>query len=98
MLGRIFGVVMALPFKALDLVWTAGERTVAVTQRLSRNARLQAEQRAVEAELDRKQDELRGTILRLAEALGAEAHEARKALIRESYLASGRVPERPTDS
>lgn len=46
----------------------------------------------IEAELDRKQDELRSTILNLAEALGADAHEARKALIRESYLASGKVP------
>ncbi len=42
----------------------------------------------VEAELDRKQAQLRATILNLASQLGAEAHEARKALIRESYLAS----------
>ncbi|MBF4561184.1 hypothetical protein ITJ43_03460 [Microbacterium sp. VKM Ac-2870] len=48
---------------------------------------------AIEAELDRTQAELRGTILSLADALGMEAHEARKALIRESYLASGRAPE-----
>lgn len=47
----------------------------------------------LEAELDRKQDELRATILSLAEAIGMEAHEARKALIRESFLASGRVPK-----
>lgn len=46
----------------------------------------------IEAELDRKQDELRATVLQLAEALGADAHEARKALIRESYRASGRAP------
>lgn len=45
-----------------------------------------------EAELDRKQAELRATILALAEQLGADAHEARKALIRESYLASGQAP------
>ena len=48
----------------------------------------------IEAELDQKQDELRRTILDLADALGMEAHEARKALIRESYLASGQVPRR----
>ena len=42
----------------------------------------------IEAELDRKQAELRATILNLASQLGAEAHEARKALIRESFLAS----------
>ena len=49
----------------------------------------------LEAELDQKQDELRRTILNIAEALGAEGYEARKALIRESYLASGSVPHRP---
>lgn len=48
----------------------------------------------IETELDRTQDELRETVLKLAEALGTEAHDARKALIRESYLASGRAPER----
>ncbi|GAA3734741.1 hypothetical protein GCM10022239_08590 [Leifsonia bigeumensis] len=42
----------------------------------------------IEAELDRKQAELRAAIYSLASQLGAEAHEARKALIRESYLAS----------
>ncbi|WP_339619544.1 hypothetical protein [uncultured Salinibacterium sp.] len=46
----------------------------------------------IEAELDRTQAELRQTILRLADELGGNAHEARKALIRESYLASGQVP------
>jgi hypothetical protein len=45
----------------------------------------------IEAELDRQQAELRATILHLADQLGADAHEARKALIRESFLASGRV-------
>ncbi len=52
----------------------------------------------IEAELDRKQDELRATVLHLAEALGADAHEARKALIRESFLSSGRIPDEPGDS
>lgn len=46
----------------------------------------------IEAELDRQQAELRATILNLANQLGADAHEARKALIRESFLASGEVP------
>jgi enoyl reductase-like protein len=46
----------------------------------------------IEAELDRQQAELRATILHLANELGADAHEARKALIRESFLASGKVP------
>lgn len=50
--------------------------------------------RRIEAELDRTQAQLRATILTLASELGADAHEARKALIRESFLASGRTPER----
>jgi hypothetical protein len=50
------------------------------------------EQARIEAELERNQAELRATILRLASTIGAEAHEARKALIRESYLASRRTP------
>lgn len=50
---------------------------------------------ATEAELDRQQAELRATILHLAGQLGADAHEARKALIRESYLATGRLPSKP---
>lgn len=44
--------------------------------------------RRIEAELDRTQAELRATILKLASELGADAHEARKALIRESFMAS----------
>lgn len=48
--------------------------------------------RRIEAELDRTQAEMRATILHLAEQLGADAHEARKALIRESYVASGQTP------
>lgn len=49
----------------------------------------------IEAELDRQAAELRGTILSLAEQLGANAHEARKALIRESYRATGQAPDKP---
>lgn len=52
----------------------------------------------IEAELDRKQDDLRRTVLQLADALGMEAHEARKALIRESFLASRRTPNESSDS
>ncbi|KQR86706.1 hypothetical protein [Microbacterium sp. Leaf179] len=47
----------------------------------------------IEAELDRTQAELRQTILQIASALGGDALEARKALIRESYLARGDLPE-----
>ena len=47
--------------------------------------------RQAERELDRTQAQLRATILTLASELGADAHEARKALIRESFLASGQT-------
>lgn len=55
--------------------------------------RRQEKKRGAEAELDRQQAELRATILRLAEVLGVEALESRKALIRESFLTSGALPE-----
>lgn len=47
----------------------------------------------IEADLDRTQAELRQTILQLAVAMNGDALEARKALIRESYLARGEVPK-----
>ena len=50
--------------------------------------------RRIEAAVDRKQAELRATILPLTNHLDLGAHEARKALIRESFLASGMVPPR----
>jgi hypothetical protein len=86
--------LLALPFMLagwiISGVATGGEW--AVRYFLDRRERRRT---AIEAELDRKQAELRGTILQLADALGVEAHEARKALIRESYRASGAVPTRP---
>lgn len=48
----------------------------------------------IEAELDQAQAQMRATILALAGQLGADAHEARKTLIRESFLASGQAPTR----
>lgn len=46
----------------------------------------------IERELDATQERMRAVIFQLASELGADAHEARKALIRESYLASGQLP------
>lgn len=48
----------------------------------------------IEAELDRAEREMRVRILTLASQLSAEAHDARKALIRESFLA-GQSPVDP---
>lgn len=44
----------------------------------------------IEAELDRKQEELRRTIWQLASELSADAHETRKAMIQASFNASQR--------
>lgn len=68
-------------------VWRGGEALMGwiAERRQRRIAR-------IEAELDRESERLRSTILSLAEQLGADAHEARKALIRESYLAKRQPP------
>ena len=50
--------------------------------------RREAKVARIEADLDRAQERMRATILDLASQLGADAHEARKALIRESFLTS----------
>lgn len=80
-------VLLALPFLLvcglIQLLWMGGEKLVEWFKLRSDRKRA-----AIERELDRTQLELRNTILQLASALGADAHEARKALIRESYLAS----------
>ena len=84
-------VLLALPLLALVALsegsWLGGEWLVKWIQN-----RRSARARQIESELDQKQDELRATILTRADALGMEAHEARKALIRESFMASGNVP------
>jgi hypothetical protein len=84
-------VLFALPFLLIggliNLIWMGG--VWVVNWLMSHRERKRA---AIERELNRTQLELRATILRLASELGADAHEARKALIRESYLASGRTP------
>ena len=82
-------VLFGLPFLFLGWLFehtlAGGEKAVDWIK--SRRDRKRA---AVERELDRQQAELRSSILKLASSLGADAHEARKALIRESYLASGK--------
>lgn len=83
--------LLALPFLlAGGLIYWAGAGVVWLVDwwRDRRRRRIAR----IEAELDRQQAELRATILHLADQLGAEAHEARKALIRESFLASGQLP------
>lgn len=83
--------LLLLPFIAVyGIAWLIGVGVMWLVDWLST---LHEKRRArIERELDRTQAQLRATVLRLASELGADAHEARKALIRESYLASGRVP------
>jgi hypothetical protein len=61
---------------------------------LIRNRELRRRAR-IEAELDRTQAQLRATVLNLAAQFGADAHEARKALIRESFIAAQIERESP---
>lgn len=74
-------VLLVMLLAVADGIWSAALRR--------RDLCLERE----EAELDRQAAAVRQSILALAEQLGADAHEARKALIRESFLASGRVPK-----
>ena len=89
----VFLVLLALPFLLVgglfNLLWWSCEQIVMWLQ--SRRERRIAR---IEAELDRTQEQMRATIVQLSSALGADAHEARKALIRESFLASGHVPDK----
>ncbi|MFM9877414.1 MAG: hypothetical protein ACKVOG_06140 [Rhodoglobus sp.] len=84
-------VLLALPFLLVGglISWAIEGTELLVNWLRDRRAHRIAR---IEAELDRKQMELRATILELAGQLGGDAHEARKALIRESFLASGKVP------
>jgi hypothetical protein len=84
-------VLLALPFVAVGYVVIGVVKGGELLMQSTQNHRYIRTRRA-EAELDRQQEELRSTILSLADALGMEAHEARKALIRESYRATGQVP------
>ncbi|MCC4267334.1 hypothetical protein [Microbacterium schleiferi] len=74
-----------------DVVAAMKDVAIKVTNDIA-NAVDKGRRARIEADLDRKQEQLRRTVLDLANALGMEAHETRRALIRESYLASGKVP------
>ena len=83
--------LLALPLIGLWILgYWVSEGVVAVID--LRKKRRELQRARTERELDRTQAQMRATILRLASELGADAHEARKALIRESLLASGRIP------
>ncbi len=47
----------------------------------------------VEADLDRQQQELRQTILRIAEELANERNEASREMLRAAFLADGQAPD-----
>lgn len=55
----------------------------------------EAKRTRTEQELKRTEAELRATIVQLASELGVGAHEARKALIQASFLASRPESSRP---
>lgn len=82
-------VLLLLVGGLINLIWMGG---VWVVNWLKSHR--ERKRTAIERELDRTQAELRTTILNLASQLGGDAHEARKALIRESYLNSGHVPDK----
>ena len=79
--------LLLLPFIIVALIVQGVIELTAWVARKVRDRRANSRSRA-EAELDRQQAQLRTTIFNLASQLGAEAHEARKALIRESFRAS----------
>lgn len=54
--------------------------------------RRQARVAAIEAELDRKQEQLRRTILSLAEQLATERDEVSREMTRQAFLTSGKTP------
>lgn len=84
--------LLLLPIIAVyGIAWLIGAGVMWIVDWLST---LRERKRAkAERELDRKQAQVRATIFTIAEHLNMDAHEARKALIRESYLASGRLPD-----
>lgn len=75
--GAVVGVVVLyfLPYAVADFYQEVRERR----------------RKKIEAELDRRQEELRLTILQLASALNEDASHARRALVRECFLARGEV-------
>ncbi|MFB2556755.1 hypothetical protein [Herbiconiux liangxiaofengii] len=80
-------IVLVLPFLVIGWV-------VELVMWISRQIALRRERRraAIEAELDLAQARMRATILQLATELNADAHEARRALIKASFEASQQDP------
>lgn len=87
----VFAVAMFGPIVLVSLIIAVVQAYEAIVEwvRSRREERIAD----LEEQLDRQQAQLRATILSLAEQLNADAHEARKALIRESFLARGEIPK-----
>lgn len=66
-------------------------RRVAVARYLEEQRRARIAQ--IEAELDEKARALRERMFEIASALHREGHDARKAMIRASFIASGKLPD-----
>lgn len=88
----VFGVWLAIVLGACAVAVVTDRDILRYVEDWVRHRRDRKRAR-IEAELDRTQAELRQTILQLAVAMNGDALEARKALIRESYLARGEVPK-----
>lgn len=74
--------------KVLERLRTAVKQAVTFMRTAAHAASIAAEKEAAEAQLTRERDEWNAGLLRLADALGMDAHETRQALIRESFRAS----------
>lgn len=68
------------------LAWLLGEIIQSATNALHKRQRAQ-----IEAELDRQSEEVRQTILSLAESLAADKDETARAMARALFLTTGRV-------
>lgn len=83
----------------LGLLWLLGALALGICGHIARTVRMRQLRRRErqEAELDRKQEELRHTIFQLAEALAEErvvANETKRELLRAAYVMRGELPQK----
>lgn len=89
--GLSMGVTLAgLTLLALGIVLFVQLLVEAATAWFAR--RRQARIAAIEAELNRKQEQLRRTILSLAQQLATERDQVSREMTRQAFLTSGKIP------